>query len=342
MPETSSFTLFKRSNGTYYILFDQDGRRRWKSTGAKLKTDALKALTKFEQLLTIPPQVTTLASFQKDFLAYAESIYARRTVIIYELTLRYFVTQTGECSLASLNQKHLDDYVTTRLKKGISPVTVNIETRALKAALNTAVRWKLLEANPFARAKQLRVPRKLPVYFSQDDFKKLVLVVEEPWFKELIVFSVGTGMRQGEVLSLRWNSVDLDRKVIHIESAATFRTKQGGRRTIPISDLVWSMLSRKRHHPSCDLIFHFRGRKISESYLTHRFKKAVRLAKLNEDLHWHSLRHTHASWLVQAGVSLYEVQKLLGHSSPTVTEVYSHLQPEHLHGTVNKIRVSMN
>jgi site-specific recombinase XerD len=71
-------------------------------------------------------------------------------------------------------------------------------------------------------------------------------------------------------------------------------------------------------------------------------KKAVRAAGLDDRLHFHSARHAFASWLVRAGVSLYEVQKLLGHSSPTVTEVYSHLQPEHLHGRVNKITVSMN
>ncbi|HXX63044.1 MAG TPA: tyrosine-type recombinase/integrase [Bacteroidota bacterium] len=52
-------------------------------------------------------------------------------------------------------------------------------------------------------------------------------------------------------------------------------------------------------------------------------------------------RHSFASWLVQSGATLYEVQRLLGHSSPTVTEIYSHLQPEHLHGTVNKISVKM-
>ena len=81
---------------------------------------------------------------------------------------------------------------------------------------------------------------------------------------------------------------------------------------------------------------------MSESYASHRFKKAVRAAGVDDRLHFHSTRHAFASWLVQAGVSLYEVQKLLGHSSPSVTKVYSHLQPEHLHGTVNKITVSMN
>jgi site-specific recombinase XerD len=59
-------------------------------------------------------------------------------------------------------------------------------------------------------------------------------------------------------------------------------------------------------------------------------------------LHFHSLRHTFATWLVQDGVSLYEVQKLLGHSNISVTEIYSHLQPEQLHGTVNRLQIALN
>jgi integrase/recombinase XerD len=69
--------------------------------------------------------------------------------------------------------------------------------------------------------------------------------------------------------------------------------------------------------------------------------RAVRRSEVaDKNLHFHSLRHTFASWLVQDGVSLYEVQKLLGHSSIAVTQVYSPLQPEQLHATVNRIRFS--
>jgi site-specific recombinase XerD len=93
---------------------------------------------------------------------------------------------------------------------------------------------------------------------------------------------------------------------------------------------------------SSDLVFARRGFQIGESFVSHRFKEYVRMAGLDERLHWHSLRHTFASWLVQDGVSLYAVQKLLGHSSVTVTEIYSHLQPEKLHDTVNRIQVSLN
>ncbi len=63
---------------------------------------------------------------------------------------------------------------------------------------------------------------------------------------------------------------------------------------------------------------------------------------MSEKLHFHSLRHTFATWLVQEGVSIYEVQQLLGHSSISVTQVYSHLAASELHGAVNKIQVVLN
>ncbi len=74
-----------------------------------------------------------------------------------------------------------------------------------------------------------------------------------------------------------------------------------------------------------------------------RFKKAVYDGRLKDDrLHFHSLRHTFATWLVQDGVSIYAVKELLGHLDVKTTQVYSHLQPEQLHSTVNKIDVSLN
>ena len=72
------------------------------------------------------------------------------------------------------------------------------------------------------------------------------------------------------------------------------------------------------------------------------FKKYAKKAALSEQVHFHSLRHTFASWLVQDGVSLYAVQKRLGHSSISVTQVYSHLQPEQLHETVNRLKINVN
>ena len=82
--------------------------------------------------------------------------------------------------------------------------------------------------------------------------------------------------------------------------------------------------------------------RVKESYVSHKFKDYVRIAKLNENLHWHSIRHSFASWLVQDGVRLYEVQKLLGDSNIAVTQGHSHLQPEQLHSIVNRLSLPLN
>ena len=85
-----------------------------------------------------------------------------------------------------------------------------------------------------------------------------------------------------------------------------------------------------------------RGEKLNGNFVRAKLKAAVRDCELDPKLHFHSLRHTFASWLVQDGVSLYEVQKLLGHTDMKVTQIYSHLQPEQLHDTVNRIHIDLN
>jgi integrase len=150
-------------------------------------------------------------------------------------------------------------------------------------------------------------------------------------------------MRRGELINLRWKDIDLQRRLLHIESNPTFKTKQGKRRTIPLSDVAYHLLMSKHRTSFHEFVFTLKGKPIFDNWVTNKFKWYVYEAKLADDrLHFHSLRHTFASWLVQDGVSLYEVQKLLGHSNITVTQVYSHLQPEGLHATVNRISIALN
>jgi site-specific recombinase XerD len=135
---------------------------------------------------------------------------------------------------------------------------------------------------------------------------------------------------------LKTYNVDLARRLIYIHSKPTFRSKWGKQRVIPLNDQMVDMLGLLPRHDATDYVFTFQGRKVAEDYLTHIFTEYVRAAGIAKRLHFHSLRHTYATWLVQAGVSIYEVQKLLGHSSIEMTHVYSHLQSEHLRETVNR------
>lgn len=337
----SRVSLFKRSNGVWYILYDQQGRRRWKSTGRKLKSEALAQLVDLKEPPEHKPQTKRINEFAKEFLDFAEVNYARSSCDIFRVCLRNLLRIAGNCPLQALEQRHVDLYKTDRLKTK-SPVSVNIELRSLRTILNYALRWKLIEENPFKCVQLVRVPEMPPLYFTKEQFEILLSVIQEEWFKEIVIFTVLTGMRRGEVCNLRWCDVDLERKLAHVHSTPTFRSKWGKQRVIPLNDWIVQRLSQRSSGEDGEYVFTFEGKKVDESYLTHKFGDYMRAARLNGKLHFHSLRHTFATWLVQQSVSIYEVQKLLGHSSIEMTQIYSHLQSEQLHGTVNKITLPLN
>ena len=91
-----------------------------------------------------------------------------------------------------------------------------------------------------------------------------------------------------------------------------------------------------------EYVFTRKGKKLSPPWLSHKLKKHIRKLNLDDNLNYHALRHAFASWLVQRSVSLYEVQKLLGHADISTTQIYSHLAPETLHQTVNKLKLNLD
>ncbi len=337
-------SLFKRSNGVWYILYTQDGRQRWKSTKTKLKANALKQLRRFQESrepAETKPQSHRLSEFADEFLAYARVNYARRSVEIFTRSLKDLSTITGDCQLTAIDTRHVDLYRTAQLQRK-SPVSVNIELRSLRTMFNFALRWKLLQNNPFARVQLIRVPEMPPVHFTREEFRAVMKVIDQEWLREIVMFTLLTGMRRGEVANLYWSDLDLERRLVHVHSTPTFRSKWGKQRLIPLNDWIVQEFSSKQRPEGDDYLFTSEGNKVDESYLTHKFTDYVRATGLKRKLHFHSLRHTFATWLVQDGVSIYEIQKLLGHSSIEMTQIYSHLAPGELHSTVNKITLPLN
>ena len=334
-------TLFKRSNGIYYILYEVNGKRKWKSTGKTQHAAALRDLRALEsqQPLQDAERNVSLNEFVRDLLVHVASTCAKGTATVYTTVLRHFCNFLSNCSLRDITPHDADRYKAERLMR-VSPVTVNIELRTLRAAFYTAERWRLVKENPFKRVPMARVPEKQPAFLSREDFRKLIDAIKEQWMKDLVTIAVLTGLRRGELLGLTWSAVDFARRVIRIESSEGFRTKHGRRRNVPMNENVYQILWIRKEQSRTDFVFTYRGRQILGSQVTHKFKRYIRSCGLDPAIHVHSLRHTFATWLVMEGVSIYEVQRLLGHASIAVTQVYSHLAPETLHSTVNKLLLS--
>ncbi|MEX0735984.1 MAG: site-specific integrase [Bacteroidota bacterium] len=158
------------------------------------------------------------------------------------------------------------------------------------------------------------------------------------WLQEIVIFAGMTGLRLGEILNARWEDVDLGQGTLLVRSSEGYTMKAGRMRKIPLNDTCVSLLMNKDSKQG----FIFRGRrrgKANTNYVSAQFRKAVRLQGMDQKLHFHSLRHTFSTMLIKKGASLYQIQKLLGHSSPRVTETYAHLQPDELHHVVSRVSI---
>ncbi|MGD1044717.1 MAG: tyrosine-type recombinase/integrase [Bacteroidota bacterium] len=340
----ASITLFKpsRSRNWYVSFTDSDGNRKQKSTGKSTKREALGVLTEFQTLLKEKSKPILLSKQVEQFLEYARSNYPKKTFDVYRAALKQFQVICGDIALDKITAKQWDTYRIRRLEH-VSPVSVNIELRTLKAFLNTVVRWGNLEHSPFNKQPFATVPESSPIFFTKEDFQKLLAVIKQAWLREAVVFTVLTGLRRGELINLRWQDVDLQRHIFTVQSNPTFKTKQGKKRTLPLNETAFHLLSLKHSQNIGDYVFTVRGKQIAEDWLSQLFKRSVRETSLNDKLHWHSLRSSFASWLVIDGVSIYAVSKLLGHSSVAITQKhYAHLATENLHNDVNKISVLFN
>ena len=249
----------------------------------------------------------------------------------------------GERALSEITAKDIVAYKNKRYEDGMAPATINRELSNLKKAFNLAMReWEWCEGNPVARVSMEKENNKRDRWLSEEEEQRL-LGKCAPWLCAVVLFALHTGMRMGEVIDLTWWGVDHVRRTVTI-----FRSKNGERRTIPVNDTVLQILKEKAKVRSLELDRVFCSKALTpmeSGHLRRAFRLALRKAKI-QDFHFHDLRHTFATRLVQAGVDLYKVQRLLGHKSPLMTQRYAHHYPESLRDGVEILdrrdRISTN
>jgi integrase len=137
-------------------------------------------------------------------------------------------TVVGEVLLINLNMKVIDEYKTKQLAE-VTGVTVNVELRSLRTMMNIAVRWGMLEKNPFSGMKLVSIAEKALRFLTLEEYKNIYYSISEEWLKNVVLFAVMTGARRAEIVHLRWSDIDLNRKVASFESRGGFRVKAGKR-----------------------------------------------------------------------------------------------------------------
>lgn len=237
--------------------------------------------------------------------------------------LRFF----GGYNLSEISPKIISEYKYIRMGDGASTKTVNNELTLMSHAFNLAVKeWEWLDENPVRRVSRERVNNLIERWLRPEE-EEALLDACSSWLREIVIFAIYTGLRQGEILNLRWPLVDLSRRTMTI-----LEQKNRGKDTLPLNEKAMNILiarSRVKSISTDNVFFSQAGTAINARNLLRSFYKARKQALL-EDFRFHDLRHTFATRLVQAGVDLYTVQKLGRWKSVSMVTRYAHHYPESL------------
>src|SRR5208283_3955553 len=126
---------------------------------------------------------------------------------------------------------------------------------ALASAFEAALRWKYLESNPFRGVKKPKGREIQPLYLSKAQLSTLFQTIKDKDFKDVCVVAACTGMRLGEIINLRWSSVDMKRGTILVENNLNFTTKNKRNRMIPMNRSVKKILASIKKESESDLVF---------------------------------------------------------------------------------------
>lgn len=283
--------------------------RKKKKQGGELRTDIMKlTLKEFIELYLDDPKTKKLETFDD-----------------VERLCGWWVNHFGAEKIIELGPLKLHK-ARALLYKGRAEGTVNRYLGVLRSAWSwgkssgvitkEAMDWPekaLFLPEPEARVRCL----------DDDELAALMTAAEghSPWMYAAIVASIGTGVRQGELLRLTWKDIDFVKQTVVV-----LKAKNKKKRIVHVPQPCIDALKKARMVGPERVFVQADGTPIDKSRLRVQWLKVRADAKL-DDFHWHDLRHSCASFLGRAGASLAEIGSVLGHSSPSITAKYTHFAP---------------
>ena len=341
---------------------DAAGKRHRERTDAQTKAEAQAVLrAKLSQNARCEILGTTDASlvrpvrfgdfFEEEYLPYAEVKLRPSTYGRIPYLAKHLMPHFRDLTLRAIGAAHVEKFIEKRADDDPKPsaAEINKERSLLSGVLNMAFRRGLIDVNPVTRVGKLREDNTQERWLTRAEVDA-ILDKAEAWVRPFIVLAVHTGLREGELCSLRWRDLDANPGFIRIgEDSKTHKP-----RSVPINSVAREILEcqPRRIGRNGPLPWVFVNPRRQSRYrgasVYHSYKAAARAAAAElkaegkdsaglEDVTFHMTRHTFASWLIQSGMPIAEVQQYLGHASDTMTRRYAHLSP--VNGRRNALEV---
>ncbi len=346
-------SVFRRKDGVWAAAFtvgyDEGGKRKRRVVYGTTKASVLEGLAKLRADamagIAMDPQRLTLAAFLFRWLEDASRPTVRPSTHrrYGELIRLHIVPRLGGLALSRLTPAHLQGLLVSMEQSGASPRARQLVYGVLHRALAQALRWGMVPRNVCDAVTKPRAPRPTMQVLTADQVARLFDAAANDRFHALYVLAVTTGLRQGELLGLEWDDVDLSSAVVRVRQALHELAgrlwldepkNSKARRTVDLPALAVAavrihrerMLAEGRPHGLvfCDT----RGGPIRKSNLVRRSFRPLLIKAGLPLIRFHDLRHTAATLLLAQGVHPKVVQERLGHAQIAITlDVYSHVLP---------------
>lgn len=268
------------------------------------------------------------------------------------LHFRRWSEKLGSQFLAAITDVSLDQAISDfRHVNKFQASTINVHLAALSSLMRRAKQWGWIKRNPVLDVKRPRPPKGRVRFLSDDERERLLRGCEASGYPQLyliVVLALSTGMRKEEILSLKWNDVELKDGVIILQN-----TKNKERRRVAVRGLALDLLRQHAKVRRIDSDFLFPGERPSpqkDCTVVHKsdrhfdirkpWVRALNLASI-EDFVFHDLRHSCASYLAMGGASPLEIAEVLGHKSLDMVKRYAHLAESHVASVVERMNKSI-
>jgi len=253
----------------------------------------------------------------------------KKSLIADKVHLRWADPILRNMLLANITQDHIEMVAKTKEDTNVSPTTINRMLEIIRAILRKAQKeWGWLHTVPSIRMRKVN-DRRIR-WLTPTESNKLLMELPSH-LQDMMQFSLATGLREANVTGLRWKDVDLPRKhaLVHPDQSKT-------KKAIPIplnQDAIKIIQDQRGKNPT--FVFTYKGNSVNRCN-NHAWRKALVRAGI-KDFRWHDLRHTWASWHVQNGTSLQELQQLGGWSNFETVLRYAHLSSNHLQAAAERL-----
>ena len=316
----------RKRGQNWYIDYSYKGRRYKEKIGPdknSAKVILNKKLTEIAENRFLDKRIETTLTF-REFSEFYMETYSKPNKKSWKscdlVRIKALTPYFGGHKLDMISPTQIEDYKKHRLTS-VAPSTVNRELTCLKHLYNKANEWEKTDKNPAKLIRKLRENNSRLRYLTEEEMTQLIANANG-YLEAIIILALNTGMRRGEILSIRKHDIDYALGLIYL-----LVTKNGDRRNVPMNTTVMNTLKNLPPIEGSDYIF----RNQNGQPIVNIDKKFPQLLKKTgiENFRFHDLRHTFASRLAMKSIDINMIRELLGHKSLNMTLRYSHLSPSH-------------